>query len=699
MKKQSLLILILLFALGIKAQNCNFTYSFNAGATNVVTFTGNQNFPASHFAWDYGDGTVDTGFTTIHAFNSLPPFRVCCRILDSVNNITCISCDSIVGPNQVSCFFTGTQGSGLDFTFNAPNSQGYYVSWSLDGGLSWVAGNPFTHVFQQPGTYTVCVIKTDSLRGDTLCSSCSNFVVTGQTNNCSFIASNSPVSNFTYDFTSISNGFATLVNWSFGDGTSSWGPQVSHTFQDTGIYTVCMTTIDSLTFDSCYYCQHVVVSNVISNNCFFTYRLDTMPYSYIFNDSPAYPGSTISWDFGDNVSATGTNVNHTYASPGTYVVCINERDSVGNLQCTFCTQIVVGNSGNCSFTSTLNPLNNLTIDFQANSGLFSTVTWDFGDSSSIDTGLFASHTYAAPGNYTVCITVVTPGAVTCNYCSNVTVTGNTNTCAASFIATSLGLTGYFIDLSALSPNTVNSYFWDYGDQSTSTNRFSQHTYSSSGTYNVCLTVASGNCTDTYCSPITVDSTIINPTACRAFYAIVQLSPFQVTVVNLSSGVNLNFNWDFGDGANDSQPFPSHVYSSTGVYNLCLTVSDGAGCSDTFCDTLAVDSLGNIFRTMSAGFALNVVSPSQLTGVNEIIANKDFSVYPNPVSSELYLSMTNGSVKAKSYRMLSLIGTEVLKGNLEGVNSTISMKDLSNGIYLLEITTVGGTRGYQRIIKN
>src|SRR6185436_13879709 len=98
-------------------------------------------------------------------------------------------------------------------------------------------------------------------------------------------------------------------------------------------------------------------------------------------------------------------------------------------------------------------------------------------------------------------------------------------------------------------------------------RFPQHTYAVPGTYNVCLSITSGNCIDQFCSPILIDTTS-GPfnTGCQAFFAIVQLAPYQVSVVNLSGngvgGVNYSYLWDFGDGTTDNNPYPSHAYAST-----------------------------------------------------------------------------------------------------------------------------------------
>lgn len=53
-----------------------------------------------------------------------------------------------------------------------------------------------------------------------------------------------------------------------------------------------------------------------------------------------------------------------------------------------------------------------------------------------------------------------------------------------------------------------TYFWNFGDATTSTLANPTHTYATLGTYTVCLTVTSGTCSDTFCSTALTDSTQI-----------------------------------------------------------------------------------------------------------------------------------------------------------------------------------------------
>jgi PKD repeat protein len=178
------------------------------------------------------------------------------------------------------------------------------------------------------------------------------------------------------------------------------------------------------------------------------------------------------------------------------------------------------------------------------------------------------------------------------------------------------------------------------------------------------------------------------------FAVAQLSPFQVSVVNLSTGFNLNYLWDFGDGGTDSQAFPSHYYTSTGKYNLCLTVSNSNGCGSTYCDSIEVDSLGYVFRGLS-GFSLNVVSPSQITGFKEIDPERSFNIFPNPVNTHLTIT---SKYELSTYRLISILGKELLSGKISGLENMINIGKIKKGIYLLEVTFVDGSKSFKSIVK-
>ncbi len=63
----------------------------------------------------------------------------------------------------------------------------------------------------------------------------------------------------------------------------------------------------------------------------------------------------------------------------------------------------------------------------------------------------------------------------------------------------------------------------------------------------------------------------------------------IQFINAPGSPARTFAWDFGDGSTSTSSNPSHVYADTGLYTVCLIVTDtiGGGCSDTSCHPVHV----------------------------------------------------------------------------------------------------------------
>lgn len=262
----------------------------------------------------------------------------------------------------------------------------------------------------------------------------------------------------------------------------------------------------------------------------------------------------------------------------------------------------------------------------------------------------------------------------------------------------MGLQAYFIDQSTVPVNALTAYSWTFGDGNSSTLQFPNHQYSAPGWYSVCLSITTGNCSSTHCDSIYIDTAVVVPVNCNSFFVFTQTAPFNIVAVNLASGVNLSFNWDFGDGTTSTAAYPSHQYSSTGSYLLCLTVSDPTGCSDTFCDTLTVDSTGNIvYRGATAGFVLNVLAPNQLTGVDEP-SFKIGALYPVPAHEQLTLILNAQQGNRFTCFIRSMDGRLQMTENLTIGTHTMDIANLASGVYLLEVNGPDGSIQTKRFVK-
>ena len=120
------------------------------------------------------------------------------------------------------------------------------------------------------------------------------------------------------------------------------------------------------------------------------------------------------WVFGDGTGGTGKIVNHTYPSPGNYVVSLKVTDSDGKerrYNIISKTIIVTANqlpTGSFTYYPE-NPVVNRTITFNASNstdpgGTIENYEWDFGDGEKAE-GEIVTHSYSSAKNYTVKLTV------------------------------------------------------------------------------------------------------------------------------------------------------------------------------------------------------------------------------------------------------------------------------------------------------
>jgi len=134
-------------------------------------------------------------------------------------------------------------------------------------------------------------------------------------------------------------------------------------------------------------------------------------------------------------------------------------------------------------------------------------------------------------------------------------------------------------------NTKLSYFWDFGDGTTSTDIRSVHTYKDAGKYLVKLTVKDAS--EAKCNTDTTQQLVkVNQPPCAIadgpdMSCLNEEITFDGSQTTDSPDDKLTYRWDFGDGQTAEGIKVKHKYEKGGNYQAVLTVMDDSG---TICDT-------------------------------------------------------------------------------------------------------------------
>lgn len=133
---------------------------------------------------------------------------------------------------------------------------------------------------------------------------------------------------------------------------------------------------------------------------------------------------------------------------------------------------------------------------------------------------------------------------------------------------------------------IHTWYWTFGDGTSSQLPDPTHTYTAPGTYNVYLTVTTGNgCTSSNAGAPLVIQANPYPTAAFSVNASNLDLPYdQLILTNHSTGAS-SFSWSFGDGGTSTQTNPQHLYNEVGTFTVTLIATSPLGCADTAVNTV------------------------------------------------------------------------------------------------------------------
>ncbi len=390
--------------------------------------------------------------------------------------------------------------------------------------------------------------------------------------------------------------------------------------------------------------SNVSFANFPPNTCDAQFTVTITGFSV--NAVPVMTGdSSVSnlWSFGDGTSSTVSSPTHTYATCGTYTIShiIQVNNPNGVLTCADSTvqTVTILCTTPCNLAASFTSSNvaglannvlafvNTTISFAPGDS----IRWTFGDGT-VSYDVNPTHTFANYGTYNVCLRIVRnlniPGAPPCvsEVCHTVTLTAPNpcNITAAFSTQANPAQSNSFVFTNLSTPtSSANSASWTFGDGSGGTGNTITHVYSQSGTYIVCLHITVNNtCTRDTCHTITV--TVPNPTPCNVHagftttYVNNQLNVVQcINSTTLDSGTVVYSVWNFGDGTpvvnTSGLSNPTHTYTVSGLYNICLKVisvipgTTTATCVDSICHQIQVQVPNPTPCNLHAGFTSSIVN--------------------------------------------------------------------------------------------
>ncbi len=580
--------------------------------------------PITQYNWTFGDGQTSTSSAAtlqkIYTNNTANPLV---RNLKLVVRNAAGCRDSLIRPitvlPKVNATFTTSVTDGcnpLSVAFTGPtNAATVSYLWEFGDGNSSSVQSP-THVFENTTTAPkVFTTKLTVTSADYCVATFTNNIQVREKIQANFSVNKSRgCSGFITTITNLSVGGSAIVNyvWDFGDGsplyTTTPGTQpatFTHQYNNntnaTVVYTLKLTVNNSFGCTSTYSVPITVHPGVAAS---FTVdkTAGCVPLTVNFtNTTDLNKVNSLKWEFGDNTSSNSYHASHTYShlqstdqtykarliAVSTGTGCIDTTEIDITAYAYIKSSFTVSNNEGCS------PLNvNIT---NTSVGGITSRTWSFGDGTySYTTATNFTRLYTNttnnPNPQNLTLKLIVQNSKGCKDSSSATVIVKPQAFASFSPNKTSGCTPLTVGFTNQSNSISTSYYWDFGDGSSSSQANPTHVFdnllSVDKTYSVKLTATTAlGCTD---------DTTINITAFAKIAAgfsiddalICSHTPVQIT--NNSTGGVVTTMWDFnGDNVTETtnnsptfmQPFYNNTTNNINI-NVMQVVKNNHACYDT-----------------------------------------------------------------------------------------------------------------------
>lgn len=415
----------------------------------------------------------------------------------------------------------------VEFVATGATNPQYIIDWG-DGSADTASTPFFEHDYSSDGMFVLFYIYQDLDNPNCSYSSFDSIILTGGSCSMNFTVETVAFAAALEAFSDNTSIPIYTIDWGDG-GPTEVGQSLLHVYNEPGIYLVCVQMVDADPTLPCelYQCQNVEITGE-GNDCDVQLQVDvdvqTATAQITGNGGP---NATYIIDWGDGQFDTNPIVEHTYPVPALYNVCVYYGVD-GNLGCqtSTCAEVNIDPFASDCFFDFVPVATDLSVNLEVLSAgaIEPEYFFDWGDGSTGDYGIPASHTYTSAGTYQICGTYTdlsNPIACQINVCASVTVSSSSGGCDVSL---SLSQSGSEVIATATGTGAIEpTYFIDWGDGSLPLlTSIGSHQYDNEGAFEICVTYSDAS--NASCSATSCETVVITNVAEMSGFSDVQVWP-------------------------------------------------------------------------------------------------------------------------------------------------------------------------------